>query len=392
MAGPCDIGYIVFLMVKNSRRTLKILASASFLNDMGSDMIYPVWPLFVTTIMGANMSLLGLIDGIGDALVSIAQAVSGYVSDRIRKRKVFVYFGYLMGGISRLGYAFSSSWQHLLLFKAFDRAGKIRGAPRDAIIADISTKKNRGTNFGFLRALDNLGAVCGILICLVLFGHLGYRNLFLLAAIPSLAGAFLVFSLIRERRSVARIYKGVSFRDMKTGLKMLFLANAIFAIGAFSYSFLLVFANKSGFEAGFAPLLYLIFTIFAFLSSIPFGRLSDRIGRKPVLAISYALWIATCSAFIFFSSPLVILMAFVSYGLHKGAFETVQRAYVAELAPENFRASILGGFQMVIGLCALPASVLAGLLWDNFGMNMPFLLSIVTSMTAIFLLALVNNK
>ena len=165
---------------KETKKTIRTFALASFLNDLGSDMIYPIWPLFVTSVLGTPMSALGFIDGLGEAIVSISQAVSGYISDRIRKRKIFVWTGYLFGSLSRVGYAISSVWQHLIPFRILDRAGKIRSAPRDAIIADISTKENRGKNFGLLRAMDNLGAVCGIIVCILFFGLLGYRNLFLI--------------------------------------------------------------------------------------------------------------------------------------------------------------------------------------------------------------------
>ena len=158
---------------KQSRRTVTVFALASFLNDLGSDMIYPIWPMFITTGLGASMSVLGLLDGLGDALVSISQAASGYLSDRIRKRKVFVWLGYLLGSGARVGYAVSATWQHVIPFRVLDRTGKMRGAPRDAMIADVSSRANRGTHFGVLRAMDNLGAVCGILVCIVLFGVLG---------------------------------------------------------------------------------------------------------------------------------------------------------------------------------------------------------------------------
>ncbi len=141
---------------KESKRTVKIFALSSFLNDFGSDMIYPIWPLFVTSVLNADMAILGLIDGIGDAIVAISQAVSGYLSDKFGKRKVFIWTGYMFGGLSRLGYAISTVWQHLIPFRILDRAGKMRGAPRDAIIADVSTKKDRGKNFGLLRTFDNL--------------------------------------------------------------------------------------------------------------------------------------------------------------------------------------------------------------------------------------------
>ena len=200
---------------KESKRTVRTFAAASFLNDIGSDMIYPIWPLFVVTFLHADMIALGLIDGLGNAIVSIAQAISGYISDRIRRRKVFIWTGYAFGGLSRVGYAFSTAWQQLIPFKILDRAGKMRGSPRDAIIADVSTRENRGRNFGFLRAMDNLGAVVGIILTILLFGILGYSDLFLLAAIPSFIGVVLVLSLVKERKTEGiRIYKGLSFRQL----------------------------------------------------------------------------------------------------------------------------------------------------------------------------------
>jgi MFS family permease len=373
-------------MAKKNRE-LWIFSIASFLNDFGSDMIYPIWPIFLSSVLGANMAVIGLVDGIGDAIVSLSQAASGYVSDRLRKRKFFVYAGYLMGSASRIGYAISSTWQQIIPFKILDRAGKIRGAPRDAIIADLSTRKNRGRNFGILQAMDNLGAVFGILLTIAFFGILGYQNLFLIAAIPSVIAALLVIFIIKERKTTKKIFRGIKFHDMNPNLRLLFIANAIFALGAFSYSFLLVFANKAGFSAGFVPVLYLIFTLVASISSIPFGKLSDKIGRKAVLAISYGLWAAVCIGFAFSSNPAFIVLAFMLYGLHRGAFDTVQRAFVAELAPKNFRASVLGGFQLVVGVVALPASLMAGILWDSYGMIVPFSFSILLSVIALALLS-----
>lgn len=216
---------------KETRKTIKILAFASFLNDLGSDMIYPIWPLFVTTILGANMTILGFIDGLGEAIVSISQAISGFISDKIRKRKVFVWLGYLFGSLSRVGYVLSSVWQHLILFRALDRAGKIRSAPRDAILADLSTMEDRGRNFGLLRAMDHLGAVCGIIICILFFGWLGYRNLFLLAALPSIIGVVLILFLIKEKKpSETKIYKSFSFRGLDKNFKLFLFSSVIFAL------------------------------------------------------------------------------------------------------------------------------------------------------------------
>jgi len=371
----------------HSKRTLRTFALASFLNDMGSDIIYPIWPLFVTEILKANMTVLGFIDGLGEAVVSLAKAISGYWSDRLRKRKGFIWTGYLMGAASRVGYALSTVWQLLIPFRILDRAGKIRGAPRDAIIADISTDDTRGKNFGLLRTADHFGAFCGILICILLFNLLGYRNLFLIAALPSLFGAILILLKIKETRpSDRKIYRGLRFGDLNANLRLFLILSAIFAMGNFTYSFLLIHARQAGFKAAFVPVLYLIYTLFASLSAYPFGKLADRIGRKTVLQIAFLFWALVCLTVIFTQTTIFAILVFIFYGLHKGAIEPVQGALVAELAPPQFRASVLGAYQMVIGLCAFPASLLAGLLWDWIGFVAPFYLSLGLTISASILL------
>jgi MFS family permease len=260
-----------------------------------------------------------------------------------------------------------------------DRVGKIRSAPRDAMIADLSTDETRGRNFGLLRTMDNMGAVAGILISILLLNLIGLRLLFALASIPSLLGAILIFAAIRERRNDGRnIFKGMALRDLDKNLRLYIGLNAVFALGSFSYSFLLIFAKQAGFKAGSLPALYLVFTAAAMLFSLPFGRLSDRIGRKRVLCLAYGFWAVVCAGFVLGSNRLPILIGmFVFYGLHKAALEPVQRTFVTELCPPAFRASALGAFQMIIGLCAFPASFMAGLLWENFGVAVPFAVSLV---------------
>jgi MFS family permease len=275
-----------------------------------------------------------------------------------------------------------------------DRVGKIRSAPRDAMVADLSTLKTRGRNFGLLRTMDNMGAVFGIVISILLVNLVGLRTLFALAAIPSLIGAALIFSLIKEKRENGqKIFKGMTWRDLDRNLHLYILSNAVFALGAFSYSFLLIFAKQAGFKPGALPVLYLVFTAAAMLFSLPFGKLSDRIGRKPVLFISLGLWAAVCAGFILGGNRLpVIVVLFFLYGMHKGALEPVQRTLVAEIGPVRFRASALGAFQMIIGLCAFPASFLAGLLWDRFGLIAPFAVSLGLTALGTFGLAFVKEK
>ncbi|MGA3208003.1 MAG: MFS transporter [Syntrophales bacterium] len=378
---------------KETRKTVRTFAIASFLNDFGSDVIYPIWPLFITTVLGADMTILGLIDGLGEAFVSISKAASGYISDRIHRRKVFIWTGYLFGAVSRVGYAFSTVWQQVIPFKIFERMGKIRGAPRDAIVADISTDQNRGRNFGLLRAMDNLGAVCGIVFCIAFYQLLGYRNLFLLAAIPSTVGAILIFYHIKETEpSGTKISHGFVLRDLNANFKLFLILSCFFALGSFSYSFLLIYATHLGFTTAFVPVLYLIFTVAAAIFSIPSGRLSDKIGRKALMVLAFISWGTVCLSLILSSSLVVIVLAFALYGLHKGIMDTVQTTFVSELSPGRYRATGLGVFQMAVGLCALPASLVAGLLWDQINIFAPLYLSIVLTLIATLLLMFVKEE
>lgn len=377
-------------MEKEAKRTITTFSLASFLNDIGADMIFPIWPLFVTTVMGANMALLGLIDGLGLALVSISQAFSGYLSDRLQRRKVFIWNGYLFSGMARIGYALSPTWHWLVPFKMLDRSGKMRGAPRDAIVAELADHQNRGKYFGILRMMDNLGALFGITATLLLFGALGYKKLFLVAAIPSALAAALVFFRIRERKT-KNIYKPISFKDLDRNLILFFVISAFFALGSFSYSFLLVFANKMGYQATSVPIFYLIYTAFAMLFSIPFGKLADIIGRKKVFMISYGIFALMCFGFMMAQQKWMLFLLFPLYGLHLASIGPVQKAFVSELAPKNFKASILGAYQMVVGILALPASLIAGLLWDKVASWAPFAFSLAMAFAAFSLLFFVRE-
>jgi MFS family permease len=378
---------------KQADRTVKIFAFTSFLHDIGAEMVFSVWPLYVRNVLGADMAILGLIDGLGDAIVSISQAVSGYISDRIRRRKIFVWTGYLMGGISRLGYAVSASWPQLIPWRILDRSGKMRSSPRDAIIAEASVDGNRGRNFGILRLMDNLGAFLGVVIAILFLQVLGYRNLFLVAAIPSfLAVAVVVFFIREPHADGIKIFKGVRFKDFDANLRLYFILSALLALGTFSYSFLLVAAYSFGFKATTVPFLYLIYTFVAAVGSIPFGRLADRIGRKKVLQFALVCWCLVSIVFMTWHSVYGMVVGFVLYGLFNGSLDPVQRAFVSELASPQFLASTLGGFQLSIGLVSLPASLIAGLLWDRFGSGAPFLFSLVLAVIASILLLFVKER
>jgi MFS family permease len=276
----------------------------------------------------------------------------------------------------------------------------MRGAPRDAIIADISTDQNRGRNFGLLRAMDNLGAVFGIITCLVLVSLYSLAfvpQLLIIASVPSLIGATIVFILIKDRKT-RKIYKGLSLRDLTRNFKLFLFLSSLFALGSFSYSFLLIYVGNLSLETTFLPalelqiLLYLLFTVVASLTSLPFGWLADKAGRKTVLILSFIFWGLVCFSFPYATSLAAVAVLFAFYGLHKGAIEPSQKALVSELSPEGYRASTLGAFQMITGLCALPASLMAGILWEEYENFTPFYLSLVLTIVASALLLFVKEK
>ncbi|TSC58446.1 MAG: hypothetical protein Greene041619_670 [Candidatus Peregrinibacteria bacterium Greene0416_19] len=373
-------------------KTIRTFGWASFLNDFGADMIFSVWPLFLTQVLGANMAVVGLVDGVGDMMVSLSQAASGYLSDRIRKRKFFVWMGYFFGAVARLGYAVATSWPMVLPFRILDRSGKIRSSPRDAIVSDVSQRGNRGAHFGFLRMMDNLGAVCGIVASILLIRILPLRTIFVLAAIPSLLGVLLVLTRVRDLVPGGKIFRGIRLGDISANLTLYIVANAFLELATFSYSFLLLAAMAHGFAVRSIPVLYLIFTVAATLISIPAGRLADRFGRRTVLLLSLLLWSMVTGLFVTASGLTGIAVAFVLYGLHKGMLDPVQKTLVAELAPKQYVASVLGGFQLVVGLCSLPASLIAGLLWDRYGLTAPFVASVVLTAVAAGLLLFVREE
>lgn len=380
-------------MNQKTEKTVKIFGLASFFNDLGAEMAYPILPIFMREVLKANMTAVGIVDGFAEAMISLTQALSGYLSDKIKKRKIFIWVGYFISGLARIGYALSFNWKILAGFRVLNNFGKMREAPRDAIIADISYNHNRGKHFGILRMMDNLGAFLGILLCILLFKYLGYRRIFLLAAIPSLISSLLVFLFIKEKPHLyTRDKDNFHINHLSKNYWRFLLASVIFALGSFSYSFLLIFIKEIGFRETIIPFMYLIFALLASVSSIPFGKLADKIGRKIVLSIAFVFWGLVCTLFIFFRNPFVFVIAFIVYGLHKGALEPAERAFVSELSPVEYKSSGLGIYRMATGFCALPSAFIAGFLWDRINKILPFYLGIFLTSVSLVLLVFVKEK
>lgn len=377
--------------MEENKKTVWLFSLGALLNDLGYYSIVTIWPIFVTSVIGASVTFLGFIDGLGDAFVSLSQAGAGFLSDKLRKRKVFIWLGYFFAFISRIIYALSVQPWHLIPGKILDRSGKMRDAPRDAIVADIIPHKKRAYSFGQLRAADRGGAVLGLLASILLVGYFSYRQMFLLAAIPSILGSLIVLVFIREHVRTDHLKPEFSFKFVSRDLKIFTLTSVIFTLGAFSDSFYILAANKLEVSLKLVPLFFLAFLFCSSIFAVPFGKLSDKIGRLFVVAASFILFIIVNLIFIFYNSFWMIFLAFIIYGIHSAAYEGNLKTIVAEFAPTSLRSSVIGSFQMLIGLIALPASLIAGILWDKIGLKAPFVLSLALTLMALFLLFFIRE-
>ena len=371
----------------DSRRATLAFSLASFLNDVGGDIIEPFWPAFVTQVLGAPMTVLGLLDGMGETIAAVIKFPAGYFTDRVGRKKTFVWFGYLLPALARVGYAFSYSISSLFPFKVLDRMGKLRDPPRDAMIAEKTRRKERGKTFGFINAADKFGATLGPFIAYALFALFSYRFLFLIASVPSIIGALLIVWLVKESRQKTQPTR-TSIQKISNELKTFILISILFALASFSISFMIRYANEIGISLLSLPLVYLIFNLTASLISIPGGKLSDAIGRKSTLMLSYLLYSVTMLGFATINWSIAIYLLFLLYGLHYGILKTTQKAFVSDLSSPDVRSTALGIFQTVFALCLFPASVIAGLLWDLIGPTAPFFYGFLLSILGLISLTI----
>jgi MFS family permease len=380
---------------KTERNPTYVFGLASLLNDTGSDMIAPIWPTFLTTQLGISPGQVQIVDGLALMITSLSKLGAGYVSDRTRKRKAFISLGYTLSAFARIGFIISTlgfQYLQILFWKSMDRLGKMRGPPRDAIVAAYATEKKRGRAFGVLRALDTGGAAIGTLITFVLFAYLGYTGIILLAVIPSIGSIIVVSVLIKEKRG-KDVFKGVSFRGLDTNLKIFLMASVLLALATFSYSLLILYSASFGYNVSQQTLLYLLFVIVYAATAYPFGRISDRVGRKPIMIAAFLFLILTSVwAYSFTFDMLTIIPLFIFFGLMNGALDPVQTSFVADLVEEERRASIIGAFQMAVGIAAFPAGLIIGYLWDSFSPLTAFLYSIVLTFFALILLLVIRTK
>jgi MFS family permease len=381
-------------------RNVIALAAASFFTDVSSEMIYPLLPVFLETVLGASATMIGTIEGAAESVAALLKLASGWLSDRVPRRKPLVVAGYALATVVRPLVGIAQHASHVLAIRVTDRIGKgIRTSPRDALIADSVHPSIRGRAFGFHRAGDHAGAVLGPLIAYALLQWVGLpmRHVFLWAAIPGVLAVLTLVVFVRERarppaagaaqeraaRSAATA-RGFSGRFWATlGVILLF------TLGNSTDAFLLLRATTVGVAAAFIPLLWAMLHVVKSASSTPGGALSDRVGRMPLLVGGWVLYAAVYMGFAAARAQWHVWALFAVYGVYFGLTEGTEKALVADLAPADRRGSAFGFYNLAISLGALPASVIFGAVWDGYGPSIAFSVGAAIALAAALAITIV---
>ena len=374
-----------------------LLAFASLFSDISTEMLYPILPVFLTEYLKANGSIVGIIEGIAQATQNIIQGFSGWLSDKLQRRKPIALVGYFLSAISKPFMGLANTWGVVLAARFSDRLGAGgRAAPRDALIAESVAPEHRGKAFGLEGIGDNLGAFLGPLITVLLFFSLKFniRSIFYLAIIPGLA-AFLMILLVKEKREKTLAKSKIEFdiRHFPNAYWRYLLVTCLFGLGNSSNAFLILEIRDKGLSDVNTVLVYAFYNLVAALISYPAGSLSDKLGRKPLLLIAFFVFLISYAGFAFSSNIFLVGALFVIYGLFQGIFRATGKSYASDFAPPHLRASGIGWYSTVVGLSGLIASLVAGQLWDNVSHTSVFVYGVISAITGIiFLTLLVPNS
>ncbi|WP_457552157.1 MFS transporter [Desulfobacula sp.] len=366
-------------------KNVTIAGLVSFFMDVSSEMIYPLVPLFLANVIGVNKSVIGLIEGIAESTASLLKVFSGYFSDRIGNRKWLMAAGYCISTLSRPVIALATTWHRVMGSRFIDRFGKgVRTAPRDAIIVESTDKAYIGRAFGFHRSLDTLGAVVGPGLAFFLLGAFSndYRMVFWLSMIPGVIAVLLIVFFISEKKKPTMLHAEkpkLSLKHFDWRFRFFVVIAGIFALGNSSDVFLILRAQQVGISAVMIPIVYLVFNLVYSFSAIPAGLAADKFGKKRMIFLGFILFALLYWGFARASEPKTIWVLFGLYGLFMGLTEGIQKAFLTTIIPRDFKATAFGMFNTVVGIATLPASLIAGWLWDSVSPSATFYFGSITA-------------
>lgn len=367
----------------------------SFLTDTSVKMIYSVMPMFLLSI-GASKTSLSLIEGIAESTASLVKTLSGFWSDKIGKNKPFLLIGYGLSALIMPLYAFVVSPFQVLCLRFVERFGKgIRTAPRDSLIAGSVTNGETGKSFGLQKAMDNSGAIAGPLIAfavLALFPG-NYKLIFMFAGIPAILGIFVIIFGIKEaKKNNETLIKKFRFKDFSPKFYLFLIIIFIFTLGNSTDALLLVKANEVGVKVAFIPLVFLITNAVSVLLAVPIGTLSDKIGKEKVLIFGYIIYAVVYFGFGATGSVYTIVSLFALYGLYSAATDGIQKAFVSDMVDSNKKGTGLGLYNALLGITLLPASLIAGILYDKVNSSVPFYFGAATALISAILMVILCRK
>ena len=370
------------------------LGFVSMLADISSEMIHSLLPLFMVTVLGASALTVGLIEGLAEATALIVKVFSGALSDYLGKRKVLAVLGYGLSALTKPLFAVATSAGVVLTARIVDRVGKgIRGAPRDALVADIAPAHLRGAAYGLRQSLDTVGAFVGPLLAvgLMLLWADDFRAVFWVAVIPGALAVLVLLIAVREpqRDPAARRVNPVQWRNLKRlgrAYWWVVAVGAVFTLARFSEAFLVLRAQQGGMPLAWIPMVMVAMNVVYAASAYPFGQLSDRVSHAKLLALGLGVLVAADLVLAQSNHWGAMLLGVALWGLHMGMTQGLLATMVADTAPDDLRGTAFGFFNLVSGLTMLAASVVAGALWDQFGAALTFYAGAAFSLAALGLL------
>jgi MFS family permease len=394
---------------ESSSRNIYAFGVTSLLNDTATEMAYWVLPAFLVSL-GAGPAQLGLIEGVAESVASFAQLFSGYLTDRIHRRKPIIVAGYFVANAVKPLLATATAWWHILIIRFTDRLAKgVRGAPRDVMVAESAPKGKLGSAYGLIQSMDSAGAFAGPLIALALLSRFGIRGVFWAAAIPGALCVIVAWAGIRETKrnegndiahrandsrssDESTSSHNIGLRKSDTKLKLpasfylVLVAVSLFSLGNSSDMFLVMRAQNVGIRVGLAPLLGLVFNITYTIASWPAGWLSDHVSRRMIGSVGYIIFAAVYFIFGRAPSTLAIWIAMTVYGFYYALTQPVLKALIVESVGESVRGRALGIYSFVTSVATLAASLVAGELWKHYGAGIPFYFSAALALLAAVLL------